>query len=100
MSSSPESDLQRYLDIFKGDVTYAAFTTWLSQFDDEDREVVLRLVAAFEYFSLQDVFTLLDDLFARLRSEHAIDPEKTWFVPCGYVAKSGDAVAYFFKRRN
>ena len=98
--STSGSEFQSYLDVFKGDVTHAAFATWLYQFEPDDRETVLDLVSAFTYVSLHDVFDLLDKLFSRLLSEHAIDPEKTWFMPCGYVAKSGDAVAYFFKRRN
>lgn len=94
------SKLQPYVDVFKGDVSYAWFTSWLTQFELEDQSVVLRLVSAFKYYSLSDTFRLLDSLFAKLQSEHGVLPEKTWFVPCGYVAKSGDAIAYFFKKRN
>jgi hypothetical protein len=94
------SEFQQYLDLFKGEVTEAAFIAWIEQFEEEDRATMLTLVGGFRYFSLQDVFLLLDKLYAQLRDQHGFTPGSTWFVPCGYVAKSGDAVAYFFKRRN
>ena len=52
--------------VFKGDVSAAAFSSWLNQFSEEDRSLVLQLVRGFRYFGTQDVFLLLDKLFAKL----------------------------------
>lgn len=85
---------------FKGDVSAAALEKWLSQFDAEDVPYITPLVKAFKYYTVTDVFSLLERLSQRLHQELHIDPAKTWFIPSGYVAKSGDAIAYFFKRQN
>lgn len=86
--------------VFKGEITAPRISNWMSQFEKSDREVIAKLVEYFRYYTSSDVFSLVERLWSSLRSEHGVAPESSWFVPSGYVAKSGDAVAYFFRRHN
>ena len=95
-----EHNLSSLTDPFKGDVAVEEMQVWLDQFDNDDKPLIRTLVQHFKYYSSRDVFQLLDQLFVKLTGEFHVDPMSAWFVPVGYVAKSGDAIAYFFRRNN
>lgn len=98
MTNDPTLD--SFLEVFKGDVTHEQFRRWLVQFKDEHLPIIKALVRNFRYYSSQDVFSLLNHLWQKLADEHHVEAHLTWFIPTGYVAKSGDAIAYFFRRNN
>lgn len=93
-------DIQKLAAVFKGDIGPTVLAQWLSQFDPEDLESIVPLIEHFKYYSSEDVFHLLEVLYRKLLTEVELNVEQTWFVPSGYVAKSGDAIAYFFRRSN
>lgn len=85
---------------FKGDVSGEHLAEWLEQFDLTGREAAEVLLQHFRYYSARDVCDLLEKLWGILEEHHGVTADNAWFVPTGYVAKSGDAVAYFFRRIN
>lgn len=85
---------------FNGDVTDDELIAWLHQFAPEHREFAERLLRHFRYYSSRKVFALLKDLHARVLGDTQTTPSRMWFVPFGYVAKSGSAIAYFYRRQN
>lgn len=85
---------------FKGDLTKESILNWLNQFDIDEQVFIEKLLLHYKYFSSNDVVSSLVSLFKKLVNEFGINPEKTWFIPMGYVAKSGNAIAYFFRRFN
>ncbi len=85
---------------FDGDISNEAILAWLEQFDLEDRPVILKLLSAFKYYSSRKVPVLVKNLYAAITSKLATPQEKLWFVPVGYVAKSGSIIAYYFRTHN
>jgi len=85
---------------FDGDISNEAILAWLEQFDLEDRPVIIKLLSAFKYYSSKKVPDLVKKLYAEITSELATPQEKLWFVPVGYVAKSGSIIAYYFRTHN
>lgn len=85
---------------FDGDITDEAVQAWLQQFAGEHRPIALKLLSAFRYYSSRKVAALAKDLYATIMSELGNPRDKTWFVPVGYVAKSGSIIAYYFRTQN
>lgn len=85
---------------FNGDVPDEALQNWLKQFNPSEQESIKPLLTHFRYYSSNLVFELLKTLHNKLVQNYRISPEHTWFVPFGYVAKSGSAIAYFYRRHN
>ncbi|XMB66697.1 DNA integrity scanning protein DisA nucleotide-binding domain protein [Mycoplasmatota bacterium zrk1] len=76
------------------------YTRWIDQFDEADKRIILKLLSHYKYIDSDIFFKLLRTLYEKLIAEYNIDARRTLFVPVGYTAKSGAAVAYFFKREN
>lgn len=93
-------DMGNLVSVFKGDVSRSKMENWLNQFKAEHRPIIKTLVQNFRYYTYQDIFDLLRQLYEKLTNELEIDCQTTWFIPTGIVAKSGDAIAYFFRRNN
>ena len=85
---------------FDGDISDRAITSWLDQFEPEERPIIIKLLEAFRYYSSKRVNGLLRTLHATIQDFLKIPIERIWFVPVGYVAKSGAAVAYFYRKEN
>lgn len=92
--------VKEFQDMFNGDVPEEALRKWLSQFHASEQESIRPLLAHFRYYSSSRVFELLKVLHTKLVQDYKISPTDTWFVPYGYVAKSGSAIAYFYRRQN
>lgn len=87
-------------NLFDGDISNEAIQAWLEQFEKEDRFYILKLLKAFKYLSSKRVACLVKELYKAISSELAISQERIWFVPVGYVAKSGSIIAYYFRIQN
>lgn len=85
---------------FDGIIRVKDFEKWLDQFDESDREIIHKLLPYYQYFSSEKVFELLNLLYKKLVDDFNIKTETTVFVPVGYIAKSGAAISYFFRREN
>lgn len=85
---------------FRGDISDDELGEWLGQFKDDELPFIWPLLENFKYYSSRMVSCLVQSLYVKLREEHEVQVERTCFVPVGYVAKSGDMVAYLFRRIN
>ena len=86
---------------FDGDINDNAILAWFEQFDKEDRPVIMKLLSAFKYFSSNKVSDLAKSLYETISEAlEVVDPERLWFIPVGYVAKSGSIIAYYFRTQN
>lgn len=89
--------------IFSGEITEEQYHNWLNQFEPKERPIIERLVRQFLYFGAKSVATesvqLLKNIANRTGAE-SLDLNTTWFVPVGYVAKSGSVIAYMFRTKN
>lgn len=85
---------------FNGIIKDDDFEHWLHQFDEQDYEDIQKILVHFEYYSSERVFKLLNSLYNKLKDEFKIEEATTLFVPVGYIAKSGAAITYFFRREN
>lgn len=85
---------------FGNDIDDDRLSEWLGQFRDDELPLIWPLLKNFKYYDSRKVSFLAESLYRKLTEEHKIQVEKTCFVPVGYVAKSGDIVAYLFKRVN
>lgn len=85
---------------FNGDITDEAILDWLNQFSPDERPFIEKLLSNFKYYSSQKVNSLIKVLHLKIQNTLKIPIENIWFVPVGYVAKSGTAVAYFYKIQN
>lgn len=85
---------------FEGAIKNDDFQQWFEQFEEEDRQIILKLLPYYKYYSSEKVFEMLSLLYEKLVNEHDIKEETTIFVPVGYTSKSGSAITYFFKREN
>jgi len=54
----------------------------------------------FKYYSSQKVNDLVQILHSKISDYLKVESESIWFIPVGYVAKSGGIVAYFYKKNN
>lgn len=93
----------RVLQRFQGDVSNEQFSEWLSQFSAFERPYIEKLTANFLYFSANSVNDAVVELYKKIcihLQESEIDFDSTWFVPVGYVAKSGSLISYMFRKRN
>ena len=85
--------------IFDKSISKNYYNEWLSQFDQEDIPVISTLVEHVKFFSLRKVERSLVKLYSLILKETKKD-ENVLFIPVGYVVKSGDIVAYQFKKQN
>jgi len=85
---------------FDGDINDDLIEDWLNQFDDSDRPLILRLLEGFRYYSSRKVNHMVKDLYASVCSCLNTSCRAVWFVPVGYVAKSGSIIAYYFRMQN
>ncbi|MFW9887744.1 MAG: DNA integrity scanning protein DisA nucleotide-binding domain protein [Candidatus Thorarchaeota archaeon] len=87
-------------DPFEGDVSKATLRKWLIQFKDDEIPIIKKLLASFDYYSVKKSFSLLGKLHMSIFGTRTPPFERTWFVPVGSVSRSGDAIAYFYRKQN
>lgn len=85
---------------FDGDITDEEIFSWTNQFSLEDRPFIEKLLSNFQYYSSKKVNSTIKVLHTKIQKALKIPAENIWYVPVGYVAKSGTAVAYFYKIQN
>jgi DNA integrity scanning protein DisA with diadenylate cyclase activity len=78
----------------------AVVNRWKEQFQPEDRWVAERLLDHFRYYDADTLLTLLQQLHRSLVDEYREQLTGAFFIPCGYVASSGAAVSYLYRRAN
>ncbi len=92
--------MSKILNPFDGDISDKAILAWLEQFDQKDKPVILKLISSFNYYSSRKVADFVKKLYIMVNSALEKLKGKIWFVPVGYVAKSGSIIAYYFRTQN
>lgn len=85
---------------FRGDVTDQAVAEWMSQFEETERPIINQLLKAFRYYGSAQVAESVKGLYLDIQHTTAGVKTEIWFVPVGYVAKSGSIIAYYFRVQN
>ncbi|MBV7535103.1 hypothetical protein KW842_04895 [Duganella sp. sic0402] len=86
--------------LLDGAISDTAIQDWLNQFEDTERELVFRLLQAFQYISFSRMQVMAVELYELLKKELGAAIDNAWFVPVGGAGKSGGLVAYIFRNRN
>lgn len=77
-----------------------AVLKWKEQFSPKDQWVAERLLKNFRYYDADTLIYLLQQLHNSLFDEFSEHSTRVLFVPSGYVASSGAAVSYLYRRAN
>src|SRR2546426_681456 len=85
---------------FYGDVTDKAVAEWIEQFEDSERPIINQLLKAFRYYGSAQVAKLVKRIYQDVLASSVNSRSGFWFVPVGYVAKSGSIIAYYFRVQN
>jgi hypothetical protein len=85
---------------FRGDVSDQALSEWIAQFEETERPVINQLLKAFRYYGSAQVAELVKGLYTDIHNSSTDLNSELWFVPVGYVAKSGSIIAYYFRVQN
>jgi hypothetical protein len=91
------TDLVRRSD---GEIKPESVSKWARQFQPDELPVVLKLLKAIRYYSSSKVQSMVTELHSRIQAVVSRPVERQWFVPVGYVAKSGSAIAFFYRKQN
>ncbi len=85
---------------FRGDITDQAVNDWLEQFEPDERPFICQLLKGFKYFGSAQVAESVKVLYQHVLNDSGKSQKDIWFVPVGYVAKSGSIIAYYFRVQN
>lgn len=84
----------------EGEVKAETIVSFLEQFEAEELPLVLKLISALRFYSSAKVHLMVQSLHSLIQRQVKVPIEQQWFVPVGYVAKSGSAIAFFYKKQN
>jgi len=73
---------------------------WLQQVEPADRWVFERLLEYARFYGADQVVALVQSLHRQLKGTYGVALETALYAPCGYVASSGAAVCYLYRRAN
>jgi len=73
---------------------------WKAQFRQEDQWAIIRLLKYLRFYSIDEMTSLLKNLHQTLFNIYGNTLNNAIYVPCGYVASSGAAVSYLYRRAN
>lgn len=86
---------------FDKDIKDEAIVSWLLQFQEDEQPYIKKLLPDFCYYSSKKINVLVQNLHQKIIEFLKVSPEKIYFIPVGYIAKSGGGVvAYFYRKRN
>jgi hypothetical protein len=85
---------------FRGAVSDEVILEWLAQFESDEQDIIERLLASFRFYSFETINAHLRRLHKQILTAAGVPSTSIWYVPVGYVAKSGSVIAYFYKTQN
>src|SRR5258707_125226 len=92
--------MESYSKIFDNEISDEKIYSWLSQFKDNETGYIKKLLANFRYYSSKKVNGMVEELHKIILQKTNLPLDKILFAPVGYVAKSGSAIAYFYRMQN
>ncbi len=85
---------------FDGVIEDEAINRWMEQFEPDETNIISKIVENFNFYSVSRVNNSLKLLHNKIISDIGSVVEDIWYVPVGYVAKSGSLIAYLYKTQN
>lgn len=73
---------------------------WLQQFEICEQKYINKLLDHFTYYNSNMVRDVVKMLHNKIVTNFNIDVDNIWFVPVGYVTKSGCVIAYYYRSVN
>ena len=86
--------------LFNGEVTETEIDHWLQQFEASEQVFIQKLLSHFTYYDTISVRRAVSSLHNKVLIQSGFPVEKIWFIPVGYVTKSGSVIAYFYRSVN
>lgn len=87
-------------ELFNGEVTASEIDHWLQQFETSEQIYIQKLLSHFTYYDSNSVRRAVSSLHKKILSKSGFPVEKIWFIPVGYVTKSGSVIAYYYRSVN
>lgn len=88
------------MGLFNGEIQSDEIDNWLKQFDASEIYYINRLLENFIYFDTNRVRKAVKSLHNKVIRNSNLDVSNIWFVPVGYVTKSGSVIAYYYRSVN
>jgi len=92
--------MESYSNIFDNEISDEKISSWLGQFKDSETGYIKKLLVNFKYYSSKKVNGMVEELHKIILQKTKLSLDKILFAPVGYVAKSGSAIAYFYRMQN
>ena len=73
---------------------------WIEQFDPSHRWAIEQLLKYVRFYGADKILALVQALHRQIGVIYGADLESALYAPCGYVASSGAAVSYLYRRAN
>ena len=85
---------------FHGAVSDETIAKWLAQFAPDEHDSIRNLLKHFRYYGPEQVNAGVRKLHAAVVAALAVPENSIYFIPVGYVAKSGAVITYLYKTQN
>ena len=92
--------MENYSKIFDNEISDEKIFSWLGQFNENETDFIKKLLVNFKYYSSKKVNGMVEELHELILQKTNLPLDKILFAPVGYVAKSGSAIAYFYRMQN
>lgn len=73
---------------------------WLKQFEICEQGYINKLLNNFIYYNSNMVRDVVKKLHNKIVNDFVLDVDDIWYVPVGYVTKSGSVIAYYYRSVN
>src|SRR4051794_31703107 len=85
---------------FRGAVDNEVLTKWIAQFSPDEHDIVEQLLNHFRFYDPSRVNAGVRTLHTSIVSALGVQANSIFYVPVGYVAKSGAVITYLYKTQN
>lgn len=75
-------------------------SAWLQQFEEDEQQYISKLLNNFVYYNSDRVRKVVKNLHNSIINSCNSKINDIWFVPVGYVTKSGSVIAYYYRSVN
>lgn len=87
-------------ELFNGEIRLDEINNWLNQFKNEEQYYINKLLDNFVYFDNNRVRKAVKSLHQKIIRSSSSTINNMWFIPVGYVTKSGSIIAYYYRSVN
>src|SRR5437868_4082684 len=96
-ASDVDSGLDTRDNPFRETISDEQVSRWLSQFEATEKHIVKKLLRHFRFYGPNKVNSCVRYLHATILKKVNVQEDSIYFIPVGYVAKSGAVIAYLYK---